>query len=289
MSLVDTGVLILDHFRLFGTRRGGAMLLNHIPWCRERYETHRFRDAEERRGLITEFGLDGNRLWDEVGRGVSPLRIHDDLSLLIRPGTQDAKTFRQVLGGQPYRIRVPWEPRTIIDGGANVGFASISFARQFPKADIIAVEPEEGNFRVMCDNLRPFSLVKTIQAAIWPRKESLQITNPGAASWSFQVGPIKEGADMSVLRSVTMNELSEQAADRLLDIVKLDIEGAEKALFADGDNEWLTRTGAILIEFHDRRVPGCRDSFFAALSKGDWRLFYWGETVIAVNQRFSRV
>lgn len=39
------------------------------------------------------------------------------------------------------------KPKLIIDGGANVGYASVWFANKFPKAKIFAVESEDENLK----------------------------------------------------------------------------------------------------------------------------------------------
>ena len=50
-----------------------------------------------------------------------------------------------------------------------------------------------------------------------------------------------------------------------VDLLKVDIEGAEKEVFGSPD-EWIGSVGAIAIELHDRFKPGCSRSFFAAVT-----------------------
>jgi hypothetical protein len=40
--------------------------------------------------------------------------------------------FEQIFYTKEYDINVPFEPKIIIDLGANVGFASVYFANRFP-------------------------------------------------------------------------------------------------------------------------------------------------------------
>jgi hypothetical protein len=47
-----------------------------------------------------------------------------------------------------------------------------------------------------------------------------------------------------------------------IDILKLDVEGAEFNLFDENSMEWLKLVNVIMIEFHDRFVPGCSRRFF---------------------------
>jgi len=48
------------------------------------------------------------------------------------------------------------------------------------------------------------------------------------------------------------------------DLLKLDIEGAEREIFDAGDLDWMNRTHTIMIELHDRFCPGCEAAFLNA-------------------------
>ena len=48
---------------------------------------------------------------------------------------------------------------------------------------------------------------------------------------------------------------------RHVDILKIDIEGAEKEVFAD-PSLWIDKTKSIIIELHERMKPGCNRSFY---------------------------
>jgi len=49
----------------------------------------------------------------------------------------------------------------IIDCGANIGCASVWFATQYPKARILAVEPDPDNFRMLVRNSKPYAVMPT--------------------------------------------------------------------------------------------------------------------------------
>ena len=42
-----------------------------------------------------------------------------------------------------------------------------------------------------------------------------------------------------------------------VDILKVDIEGAEAQVFGPGCEEWLGRVRSLVVEVHDRMYPGC--------------------------------
>src|SRR5436190_1281838 len=68
----------------------------------------------------------------------------------------DRTMFEQLFLAKDYDIEVPFEPKVIIDLGANVGFASILFATRFPNARIFSIEPDEQNFLSAQKNTAPY-------------------------------------------------------------------------------------------------------------------------------------
>jgi FkbM family methyltransferase len=68
-----------------------------------------------------------------------------------------------------------FEPQIIIDGGAYVGFSSIYFALKYPKAKIFAVEPEEGNFRLLSSQTSSISNIIPINKGLWNTRSFLKV------------------------------------------------------------------------------------------------------------------
>ena len=48
--------------------------------------------------------------------------------------------------GYSFMHQLGWQPATILDAGANAGFATVVLAHLFPAAKIIALEPDPANF-----------------------------------------------------------------------------------------------------------------------------------------------
>ena len=70
-------------------------------------------------------------------------------SFSFRNNPFDFATFEEVILKEDYNLNINFNPSTIIDGGANIGLTSVFFANRYPKAEIVAVEPEEGNFEML--------------------------------------------------------------------------------------------------------------------------------------------
>lgn len=184
------------------------------------------------------------------------------LPVQVRPGTSDVQVFQQVLGQCEYGFRLTPTPETIVDGGANIGLTSVYFANRYPRSRILAIEPDPDNYRLLRQNCEPYPNITPINAALWPKDEPLSMQNTGQGSWALRVNsattPEREPRE-GLVRCVTMERLISEYGFRRLDLLKLDIEGAEKHLL-DSHRGWLDRVDAIMIETHDRFMPGCTRS-----------------------------
>jgi tRNA1(Val) A37 N6-methylase TrmN6 len=73
----------------------------------------------------------------------------------IRPRTSDKYVFEQIFLEDDYDVEAVGQPHWIVDGGANVGYASVYFANRYPSASVLAIEPAEDNFRELQSNIAP--------------------------------------------------------------------------------------------------------------------------------------
>ena len=183
----------------------------------------------------------------------------------LRAGTSDIPTFLMVLDGAEYDVAVE-RPSVIIDAGANIGLASIWFASRFPEARILAVEPEKSNYDLLVRNVEPYSNVTPIHAAVWTHRGTLAIDDPRQeGAWAFQTRELADS--LHPVENVPCLSLADLISDYGLgwvDLLKVDIEGAEKEVFSS-PGEWIGSIGAIAIELHDRFKTGCARSFYAAV------------------------
>jgi FkbM family methyltransferase len=180
----------------------------------------------------------------------------------LRLGTSDFCAYKDVLvfEEKQYDPCIPnFNPKTIVDAGAHIGMTSLLFARKYPAAKILALEPERANFAALVTNVSPYSSVVPIQAALWKRDGEIKI-GPSMAhiKGAFQVS---ESGTQSV-RGITMETLLSETGIDSVDLLKLDIEGSEAEVFEAPT--WINRVRVIAIELHDRIKPGCRTSVEAA-------------------------
>ena len=186
--------------------------------------------------------------------------------MTLRLKTSDAAAFWQVFLETEYALPLARKPRTILDAGANVGFASAYFANLYPDARILALEPEESNFKLLRRNVAPYPNVVPIQAALWSYNGTLDLLDPGVGHWGFRA---HEGTDSSTSLSMgkvqarTVDDVMAEYACDSIDLLKIDIEGGEREVFADA-SKWIDKVGVLVAELHERYQVGCTRNFYLA-------------------------
>jgi FkbM family methyltransferase len=204
----------------------------------------------------------------------------------IRPGTSDKFCFEQIFLERCYDLIFPKDARLIIDAGANVGYASIFFANNYPQASILALEPEPSNFEALVTNARPYPQIKTIRAALWDKAETVVVDNSDESWAAFVTKPDslpREPDSAMIVQGTTIGELLRISGEDKIDILKLDVEGAEKEIFAAADCSWIGKTRVLIVELHDRMLPGCSQALEKALRGYSFRRTMQGENVILTN------
>ena len=200
----------------------------------------------------------------------------------LRLPSSDAWTLEQIFVQQEYRFDVARQPVSILDAGANIGLASILLANRFPRARIIAIEPEAGNFALLERNVAPYPNITPIRAALWHDNSTVDIVDPGLGHWGFMVRsgmrkPVPGDESVTEVPAITVDAIMQKYGLERIDILKMDIEGAEYEVF-DDPSRWISKVGALIVELHDRTRPGCSRRFYSRSSGFDheWQV---GENV----------
>ena len=165
-----------------------------------------------------------NSLFEVAFRGVRvPLRSvsvavpGSDYNLTLRTDTSDGDVFWQVFVRNEYDSpNLPAHAETILDLGANVGLASIFFARRYPACRIMCVEPEPGNYAAMQANTRALGdRVQTKHAAVWNKSGEINLhteTEDGMplGEWGVQVSD-RPGPDKRMMPCFDVSALMNMA------------------------------------------------------------------------------
>lgn len=127
------------------------------------------------------------------------------------------------------------------------------------------MEPSSANFRVLLKNVEVEPRIKPIQMALGPvAGDTITLVDRGMGSWGFStvaIIPGRSAADpVEDVETTTITEIMQRFGDLRIGLVKLDIEGAEKALFEQAPDHFCD-VPLIFAELHDFFLPGCEVAF----------------------------
>lgn len=204
-------------------------------------------------------------------------------AIYFRKKTKDKETFKEIFNLNIYNIKLPIIPNNIIDAGSNTGFAALFFKLKYPKAKIISLEIENGNINMIGKNLRNFDNIEIIQKGLFNKKAFFKIEDPFHATNSFVIKEVAKGEKYDV-ESITIDEIMTTSKIETIDILKIDIEGAEKDLFEKNYENWLPKVKIIMVETHDRMIPNCSYAVMKAVNEYNFILYTTTEgTLIYYN------
>ncbi len=170
--------------------------------------------------------------------GKVPVRCNGyDLGLLI-----------QIFVRKDYQMEA-WGVRRILDLGANIGMSALFLHRLFPEAEIACVEPSPANTPL----LKRAMALNGIRGQVFDGAIGAE---PGCVDLYLSDRPdcnsvIPTGQPDGVVRvpQFSVPQIMERMGWDGIDVLKLDIEGAEKGLFGS-DNSWLSQVRYITGESH---------------------------------------
>lgn len=237
--------------------------------------------------LMSVLGIIGGlRLTIQIlaGKGTFPVNVPGyPHPIFIRKGTADAAVLHDILIDEEYKsINYKEQPGTIVDAGGNIGLTSLYFARKYPSAKILTIEPDKSNFEVMARNLAPYPNIEIMHAAVWPHQTSLRIANPQETPDNYVFRPTVE-IEGEEIPTITVPEILERMGGSI-DLFKIDIEGSEHEIFTTADLDWLKSVKAITIEIHDRIAPGTSKAIYSALADYDYNQFFGAKPIYILKE-----
>lgn len=142
--------------------------------------------------------------------------------------------LRELILQRVYENGHPIGGGTVVDAGANVGLFSLVASRHANR--VIAIEPHPITFRVLQMNLETnrISNVTALQAALWTQDGTVNIEVPAhererfAVSTGSHIVEHAATANERTVDAITLESVVERYGE--IDLLKLDIEGAEEAV-----------------------------------------------------------
>jgi FkbM family methyltransferase len=206
-------------------------------------------------------------------------------SVWLRPGTCDVILYDDILVHEQYGSQPLAHVRTILDAGANIGLASAYFLWKSPKARVLALEPDPVNYELCAKNLAPYGERAVIlRAGLWDRPCRIQVDSANLGTWASTTVPAPATAGAEAIDAFDVPTLMARYGMETLDLLKIDIEGAEREIFAADDLGWLDRVGCIQIELEETS----RDTFFRAVAGRGFAFLQHREVTVAVRPDWIR-
>lgn len=165
----------------------------------------------------------------------------------------------EVLVDGAYEIPEVTEPRTILDLGANVGASVAFFALRYPEAKIYACEPSPAVFDRLETNVGALEGVTLRRTAVADHSGTLAFRVSDESLMS-SLDPRTPGREVAV-EARTLDDLLSELGVSELDLLKIDVEGAEYGVLSTFSG--LERTRAVVGEVHLDLMEQDLDEFFA--------------------------
>ncbi len=169
--------------------------------------------------------------------------------------------MQNIVRGECVGGRLPQSAKFIVDGGGYIGDSAAVFLSLYPESTCLVFEPSSNADRAE-QNLKPYGSRAVLSRAMLGRAQGeFGIFEVGTGSRVF---PVDSGRGQ--LEVSTMDEVLRRSPTGKIDILKLDIEGAEYEILRP-PTAWLASVSCIVIELHGeaahRDIPNwLRDAGF---------------------------
>jgi FkbM family methyltransferase len=145
----------------------------------------------------------------------------------------------------PVSMLPPSEVETIVDCGANIGITSLFFASRYPRARIFSIEPHPDNFKLLKRNVESEKRIVPINAAVVGEAKGKIFFSTNEPAWGNKITQDVGGIEV---QAISISQLFERYGLDRIDVLKVDVEGAEEDIFAHA--EFLPQVTLGIIELH---------------------------------------
>ena len=199
-------------------------------------------------------------LWGEGERRHRFRRLLHPFTYRLTLADRDV-VMQNIVRGECVGGRMPRSAKFIVDGGGYIGDSAAVFLSHYPESTCIVFEPSS-NAVLAEKNLAPYGSRAVVRRAMLGRNHGeFRIFEVGTGSKIFSTE-----SGNGQLQVATMDEVLRQSPSGKIDILKLDVEGAEYDILRP-PTSWLTSVQCVVIELHGeaahRDIPGwLRDAGF---------------------------
>jgi len=174
--------------------------------------------------------------------------------------------YKDIFVNENYRFSSNNQSPVILDCGANVGVSCLYFKHIFPQSKITAYEADPSVSKLLVNNLlrNDISDITVVPKAIWIHDQGISFGSDESDGGSIY-NPINP------ISIPTVRLRDELLRHDHIDMLKIDIEGAETDVIVDCD-DMLQKTKCLFIEYHslfekDQRL----DEILSVLRKNNFK------------------
>ncbi|KAA6430375.1 FkbM family methyltransferase [Dyadobacter flavalbus] len=203
---------------------------------KEPYHSLRTTSNREFLRLLFQYGNSKRHVLTPVQFSRFKLKVPDSMSFLWQ--------YKEIFADEFYFFQAPDAEPVILDCGANVGMSILYFKELYPKSRIVAFEAEPEIASLLRENLNTnqISGVRIVDKAVWTDENGVWFGSEAADSSS-----IYSNSDKKKIPSIRLKDFL--LAEKRIDFLKIDIEGAEQPVLADC-RENLGHVQNLFVEFH---------------------------------------
>lgn len=140
---------------------------------------------------------------------------------------------------------------TIVDLGSNIGLTILHFKKHYPNAIIYGFEMDTDNYNLAIENCKHLTNVYLTNAAVWINKGMIKY-NKRLYSDAYAIDATNEDNELAEkIKCLTIQNIIEDNKIESIDILKMDIEGAEIDILNEENLEWIYKVKYLNIEFHN--------------------------------------
>jgi len=220
----------------------------------------------------------------------------NQLNIKIRKRDSDAKVFVQIFENHEYKILLDIlesfnnnKEYMILDCGANVGYTSLYLSQSNQKIKLFCIEPFKETADYLNENLKINNLnYQVINKVLWNNSiDKLVLKNfRDNLAWSKSFELADEN-DLHTYESIDIQTIMLNYNIDIIDILKIDIEGAEAKLFSDINflNKLEKNVKILAIEVHEDFITSIKIKNI--LKDINFLFFHSGELIIAINNNLK--
>lgn len=162
-------------------------------------------------------------------------------------------------------LRLPTK-KTIIDIGAGLGDFTIMAAKKFPKAKIIAFDPNPNQFRLLQKNIKLNGVrnIECYKKAVGTKKSYYLYLS----SFNIHASIIKNKPKKFIrVQGINLNNF----LNNRIDLIKIDCEGAEVDILKSINSKKIKFIRRFIIEYHNKIIKNADQKILTILNKWNYK------------------